>query len=346
MNAPSAPTRSAVGKAAMWTKLSCESRIIHQIWLTVPPPRLGHPPGSLFNVLLSVRLKVRRRVNDPFWVQFVTGAQQPRSERWAEAAEPSHPLEHPPLPRWNAALGSLQGECTHTSRHTRNSQTGCWLTMLMTPPHHHHHPVAGSSIAQTVVVPLCIIFIVFTSHCCSIMVPAGGPRPQLGLHVGSGSGRPELRATKGHVHGAADPLPAPVAHPARPVAALGPLQHPVGLLHHPSVTAGSQPDQSQSGDNPSLTCIACRELCKCFCFLNKIYGKMFYVVYIFNPFKFFFFLTSYTFFSSIQKKCNNLWEQQSCDRCHTVDVFRLCLFSSCAFTRTLSVNKCKVSEVQ
>lgn len=30
-------------------------------------------------------------------------------------------------------------------------------------------------------------------------------------------------------------------------------------------------------------------------FLNKIYGKMFYVVYIFNPFKLFF-LTSYTFF--------------------------------------------------
>lgn len=106
---------------------------------------------------------------------------------------------------------------------------------------------------RVVVVPLCIIiiiiFIVFTSHCCSILVPAGSPRPQLSLHVGGGSSRPELRAAKGHGHRAADPLPAPVAHPARPVAALGPLQHPVGLLHHPSVTAGSQPDQSQSGDN-------------------------------------------------------------------------------------------------
>lgn len=104
---------------------------------------------------------------------------------------------------------------------------------------------------SVVVVPLCtiIIFIVFTSHCRSILLPAGGPGPQLGLHVGGGSGRPELRAAKGHGHGAADPLPAPDAHPAQSVAALGPLQHHVGLLHHPSVTAGSQPDQSQSGDN-------------------------------------------------------------------------------------------------
>lgn len=85
------------------------------------------------------------------------------------------------------------------------------LSRLFPPPPPHHH---------------------------SLMFSVGGPRPQLGLHVGGRSGRSELRAAQAHRHGAADPLPAPVARPARPVAALGPLHHPLRLLHHPSVTPG------------------------------------------------------------------------------------------------------------
>lgn len=77
-----------------------------------------------------------------------------------------------------------------------------------------------------------------TQNCCFVCVfPAGGARPQLGLHVGGRSHRSELRAAKAHRDGAADPLPAPDAGSAEPVPALGPLRHPLRLVHHPDITS-------------------------------------------------------------------------------------------------------------
>lgn len=112
MNAATLPAVAAFADAAPVRKtLSCESRIIHQIGLAhlrLTPPCLS--PLSCPLSLVWVSECACALMNGFFCDQLVAGAQQPRSERWAEAAESSHPLEHPPLPRWHSALGSLQGE--------------------------------------------------------------------------------------------------------------------------------------------------------------------------------------------------------------------------------------------
>lgn len=73
---------------------------------------------------------------------------------------------------------------------------------------------------------------------------AGGSRAVIGISAGSRAGGHVLRAAKAHLHRPADPIPPLHTHPAWTGPALGPLCHPLRLLHHSGLTTRTEKSQN------------------------------------------------------------------------------------------------------